>query len=467
MNFILLQSDVSLFIGRFHPLVVHLPIGFLLLAVLFYFLSFISAFKVLKNSLVYILFFGALAALSSVIIGWLLASKGGYNEEILGWHKWLGIALVITSFLLWAWFKWGKEQKMISTFLMAVVLLLITLTGHLGGTLTHGERYVYEHAPDFIRTQFLTNNGIEPALLPSDADSVLIYADLVKPVLDLKCISCHNNNNQSGGLNLTNLDLLLAGGDNGDVVIAGSIMSSELFKRISMNPNDRKFMPPNAHPLSYTETLLIKEWIRNDLDTSIAITDDRLSAELKDRLKWSYGLDPRKKSFLEKLNVAALDEKTLDKIKSGGFSVRNVAADLNLIEVKSKDSVSLDKLELLKEAKEQIVWLSLNGSGIGDDHLNTINTYENLVRLDLHNNPITTIEPLARLAHLEVLNIHSTQVSDSAVGNFEKFNALKKVYLWQTLMSQKAVDSLRDIHPNLEVNFGSTLQVKEPKKEEE
>lgn len=459
MNAILLQSDLSLFIGRFHPLIVHLPIGFLLLAIIFYFVSFSDRFSGLKNSIPYILLFGAIAALISVIVGLLLASKGGYNVEILSWHKWLAIALVIISFSLWAWFIWGNKNKTITTGLMATVLLLITVTGHLGGTLTHGDRYVYEYAPDFIRDKFLINNGIEINKLPQDADSILLYADMIKPVLDQKCLSCHNNENKSGGLNLIHLDSMLMGGDNGDVLIAGNALKSEIFKRVTMNPNDRKYMPPNGLPLSYTEMLLIQEWINKGLDTTMIVSDEHLSAEVKSRMEVSFGIDTRKKSFVEKLKLKPINDEILMEIKNKGFAVKQLANDLNLIDVKSLDSLTVEKFEFLNEVKDHIVWLDLSGSGVDDKLLEHISNFDNLVRLDLHNNPITSIEILTNLEHLEVLNLHTTKVGNTIIGDIEKFKSLKSVYLWQSEVSATAVDSLRTSNPDLDVNFGSKLQV--------
>jgi uncharacterized membrane protein len=460
MKSILLQSDASLFIGRFHPLIVHLPIGFLLLAIVFYFISFSDRFSNLKNSIVYILLFGAISALMSVVVGLLLASKGGYNEEVLSWHKWLAIALVIISFSLWAWFIWGNRNTIITASLMSTVLLLITVTGHLGGTLTHGERYVFEYAPDFIRNQFLVNNGIVIDELPQDSDSILLYNDLIRPVFDQKCISCHNNNNKSGGLNLIHLDSLLKGSDNGDVVISGNVLKSEIFKRVTMNPNDRKFMPPNGIPLSYTETLLIQEWINKGLDTTLVISDDNLSSEVKSRIQLSFGLDTRRKSFVEKLRLLPLEEEIIGELRNNGFAVKKISNDLNLIDVKSMDSITVEKLELLNTVKGHIVWLDLSGSAINDMLIEYLANFENLVRLDLHNNPITNVKSLTNLEHLEVLNLHSTKVKDDILPDIEKFKSLKSLYLWQTEVSEAAVDSLRTNLPDLEVNFGSRLIVK-------
>jgi Leucine-rich repeat (LRR) protein len=318
---------------------------------------------------------------------------------------------------------------------------------------------VYEYAPDFVRTQFLVHNGIEPDKLPKDADSILVYADLIQPVFDLKCIACHNNDNRSGGLNLTSLDSLLVGSDNGEVLIAGNVPNSEIFKRVSMNPSDRKFMPTNGTPLSYTEILLLKEWISHDLDTTMAISSEELSPELKSRLAISYGLDARKKSFMEKLRLPIVDEAVLEKIKNNGFTIRKLAMDLNLLDIQSKDSISLEKLAILMEVKDHIVWLDLHGSKVGEEHLTEIALLKNLVRLDLHDNPINSVEVLAELQHLEVLNVHATKVNDSIVGAIERFPSLKVLYLWQSAISEQAVDSLRNLLPDLEVDFGFKLKV--------
>ena len=457
---ILLQSDASLFVGRLHPLIVHLPIGFLILAIIFYFISYSERFNSLKHSIPYILFFGAVSGLLSVILGLLLASKGGYNENILGWHKWLAIVLVIISFGLWAWLVWGNKNKKITTGLMASVLLLITVTGHLGGTLTHGERYIYEYAPDLIRNQFLVNNGIVIEDLGQDPDSIFLYSDLIQPVLNQKCISCHNNENKSGGLNLTHLQALLEGGDNADLLIAGNALKSELFRRVTMDPNSRKFMPPNGVPLSYTETLLIQEWINNGLDTSLAISDDVLTPSVKSQFQLSYGLDTRQKSFVEKLNLTPVNDTLLMNLKNQGFAIKKLSDDMNLLDVKYSDSITVEKLRLLDSIREHIVWLDLSGTSINDALLDHLPDLDNLVRLDLHNNPIASIASLSNLENLEVLNLHTTQVSNTHIGEITKIESLKTLYLWQSEVSKDKVDSLRNSLPALDLNFGSKLIIK-------
>ena len=96
MNFL----EISIFFGRLHPLLVHLPIGFLILAVV------LSSLQIERNTtfnrilrLIWILSF--ISALFSALMGWLLAQNGHYIQEALSLHQWTGIALVFFSALGW------------------------------------------------------------------------------------------------------------------------------------------------------------------------------------------------------------------------------------------------------------------------------------------------------------------------------------------------------------------------------
>ena len=90
-----------MFIGRFHPLVVHLPIGFILLAAILEILNqrYRDEFHNLDTAISITLFCGGAGAVLSAIIGYLLSQDGGYDEQTLFWHQWLGIGLVLMLLL--------------------------------------------------------------------------------------------------------------------------------------------------------------------------------------------------------------------------------------------------------------------------------------------------------------------------------------------------------------------------------
>jgi uncharacterized membrane protein len=133
--------SISEFIGRFHPLFVHLPIGILLLALLLQWLSRKEQYTLSHGVMKVIWVAGILSALLSCITGYLLSINGGYEENTVGLHMWMGIAVAAVSLLIGAKVfsrKFDATYKVSSV----ALLLLITGTGHFGGSLTHGDDYL-------------------------------------------------------------------------------------------------------------------------------------------------------------------------------------------------------------------------------------------------------------------------------------------------------------------------------------
>src|SRR3546814_11092417 len=87
--------DIVSFFGRFHPLVVHLPIGILLAAILIAFLSRKEKFRFLAPALDFLLLLGAISAALACILGLMLAQGGDYDSNSLFWHQWSGIFLAV------------------------------------------------------------------------------------------------------------------------------------------------------------------------------------------------------------------------------------------------------------------------------------------------------------------------------------------------------------------------------------
>ena len=239
------------FFGRLHPLVVHLPIGFLLIAVLLEWFKGKDASKGKNRAIVFILFLGAISAIIAAVFGWLLANDG-YDENTLFWHKWLGISAAVFAIIAW-WTKRKKEKKIYKFSIWSIAILLL-VTGHFGGSLTHGSDYLLQPLQgDADKTDLAAN-------LPKQPDSVQVYNHLIQPVLEQKCYSCHNPEKKQGGLDMTTWDAFLEGGENGHV-LENNVWESELFKRVTLPEDSKKFMPPKGIPLSYSEKILLKWWI--------------------------------------------------------------------------------------------------------------------------------------------------------------------------------------------------------------
>ena len=193
--------DWGLFFGRFHPSIVHLPIGLLLLAALMEWFSRRPKYKSLQSAIVFVLLCGAISAGAAVICGWLLASEGGYHDSTLFWHRWLGVAITILA--IFSYLVKRQILKIQNGYLYALVsgmVVLIMVTGHLGGTLSRGDDYLFRYAPVFVQN-ILGQKGqkSDNKSLPNHPDSVVIFTHLIQPIFETKCVNCHNRELKKGG----------------------------------------------------------------------------------------------------------------------------------------------------------------------------------------------------------------------------------------------------------------------------
>src|SRR6476620_7260143 len=97
--------SLDTFIGRFHPMVVHLPIGFMLLGVFFLLLSLNKSFGLLKPSVSFSFAAGALASIIAIVTGYFLSGSGDYDEDILVTHQVMGYVTTVVSFTAWFLYK--------------------------------------------------------------------------------------------------------------------------------------------------------------------------------------------------------------------------------------------------------------------------------------------------------------------------------------------------------------------------
>ena len=95
-------------LGRLHPLLVHLPIGILVLAFLLE-LYFRKKDSETENNIIkFTLAIAAATTVLSVASGWLLGEDGGYDETLLFRHRWMAVGLAVGSTLLYFIKKYPK-----------------------------------------------------------------------------------------------------------------------------------------------------------------------------------------------------------------------------------------------------------------------------------------------------------------------------------------------------------------------
>jgi uncharacterized membrane protein len=263
------QGGPAQFVGRFHPILVHLPIGLLVLVPLLELAGGFGRRDDLRSAAGFVLGLATAGALLAALDGWLLAWSGGYGGPLVLSHMWSGVELASLC-LLTAWVRalFASDPRRWPGFvfvygpLLAGLVVLMAWTSHQGGQLSHGENFLTEHMPARVRA-WLGIPPAKPAPPPAaPAGEPTVYAARIVPILTRSCVSCHNPHKIKGGLRLDTYAQLLRGGENGPVVVPWRPQDSELFTRITLPADDDDHMPSNGkNPLSPAEIKLIERWI--------------------------------------------------------------------------------------------------------------------------------------------------------------------------------------------------------------
>lgn len=458
-------SDFSLFLGRFHPLIVHLPIGILLLALVLEGLNRKTA--TFHTAIPMVLYAGALSAYVAVVAGLFLSEGGGYEEDTLMWHKRLGIFLAVVATIAY-WLK-GRSHKSdrwqkgyyVS---LASVIILVVVGGHLGGVLTRGSDYLTRYMPDPIRMVFGMGSKADLGPRPiENLDEAVVYTDLVQPILESHCTTCHNASKSRGGLALDTPEAILEGGEDGAVIEAGRPSESTIIHRIWLPPTHDDIMPPAGRkPLSASEAELIRWWIDQgaSFEQTVAETEIPPAVEL---IFDGMGIPEQLKGIFA-LEVPFPDTTAIANVRDLGISVMPLAENLPFLAIHTTnvlDSFGDQELEALLPLAEQIAWLDIGNTQITDAGASVFSSFPNLTRLHLEQTAITdtTLSSLAGLQYLEYLNLYDTGVSDEGLTYLRELPALKNLYLWQSGVTPEGAQQLQQSLPTLEVNLGWTPAV--------
>ena len=452
-------SDLLTFFGRFHTLVVHLPIGFLFIAVLLEVITRWRAFRKHEPLVPFMWLLGAMSVCIAVVLGYMLSLAGDYDEERLAWHKWAGIALCVLSFVCY-YFKARLNSariKMIRNVYIGLVILtssLLIQTGHLGGTLTHGPDYLVEYAPPVIRKlagMDEKTSTVQKRIV--SLDSADIFHDAVMPIISSKCSSCHNENKKKGKLVLSSFADIIAGGETAPGVVPGNLARSEIYRRITLPEDHEDFMPGEGKtPLSEEQISIIEWWIEKDAPPNGIIGGLSPNENMVQVFETFFGLN----KDLE-VNVSPADPNLLASLFKKGYTVKKLSSVSNFLEVKVRDKdFSKADIPALLGVKDQLAWLDLSNSGISDEDLKSIGALSNLTKLNLQGNNISDhgVQYLLSLSKLEYLNLYRTKVTDRSIMHFATLEKLKRLYLWDTGVTNDAlVDSLTNHKPGLTVIY--------------
>jgi len=419
-------------VGRFHPLVLHFPIVLLLLCA---FLG-LTGKKIPKQ----LLTIAVLLSLLTAISGFFLGKETELKGDLLFWHQWMGGALALLA-AVWYGLEGSNFDKPIFSKILQVSLIgLIFFTGHYGGMVTHGE--------DFLA-------------LPSEKRAVeipenpLVYSDVVGRILENKCVSCHNPNKTKGGLLMTSLDALLAGGEVGNTIVPGNSEKSEMIRRVHLPMEDEDHMPPDGkQPLNEQEIQIIERWIALGASDTLRLVHLSASEPLKGLI--TRLMQPETKEKWAKL--PKVSDSTLQRLNTDYVTIKRIAGDADALSVNIYKSpvYTAEQVTGLKFIGQNIVQLDVSGLPIGQDEMAFIGSCTNLEWLELDQTPVTDLEmeALDLLSKLKTLKLHSTVISDGSIPVLTKMNGLKEIYLWNTQISEDGLKTLKTANPVLRIEVG-------------
>lgn len=332
----------ALFFGRFHPILVHLPVGILIFLLVMETLCLRRSVEAkFGEAALLALWMGSAGAVFAVLAGIMLSREGGYEGGTFTLHQGLGIigTAGILLGLLMRLAGMSTENRGLVDAYRAVLLLSFSLMGigaHFGANMVHGSKYMTQYAPPVIAEQI---TGMEKWMLslvegpkggdkiavpmpkvekpevvkvdpfPSDsaatvimpvapptptvvavlkpersmiagAEGKLVFEHLVLPLLEEKCNKCHNEEKSKGDLRLDTHEMVMKGGETEGNVVPGKPDESLLIARIKLPDDDDEHMPPEGKPqISPEELALLSWWIEQGASNTTTVKEANLPPE--------------------------------------------------------------------------------------------------------------------------------------------------------------------------------------------
>lgn len=451
--------DILIFLGRFHALAVHLPIGFVCIALLievFFRKSNATTHRTIVN---FIWLVAAFSATAAVVLGYFLSMQGGYDDGTLNWHKWSGILLALVIHICYFLRRARLQKKWISYSLpisLSICTLLLIVTGHYGGSLTHGSGYLNEYQPHTLAGWFgVDSDKAVSAKKIETLDSADIFSDAVLPIIRAKCVSCHNAEKKKGNLVMLTYEEMLKGGEEGPALVPGNLEKSTIYQRITLPEDDKKFMPADGKkPLTSEQFAILRWWIENQAPQSAMISTMQPDSATRKILTDYLGIAESNNSLA--FEASPLDPAVINDLKKAGFLVTTLSEKSNLLQATINNS-GKDKMDtkLLTAAKDQLVWLKISHAGKLDTALSSIGELINLRKLTVNDSEIASdgIDGLLSLSNLEYLNLYGTSLSTKAVESLLTLKNLKQLYIGGVDIDSLAMSKLVIQYPKIKIIY--------------
>ena len=471
------MPDMVRFLGHFHPVLLHLPIGvFSLIMLQEMGAIFFRKSGERRETPLFPMSFGAASAIIAVLAGFLLYHGGGYEgNDLAERHLWGGLAFAVASVLVLivkAWTIASAGNQAFYRLLFFTNIGVMGFASHDGASITHGSDYLTSFAPDPIRKLLglpvtekkgTGEGGTEEKVVSPEQQ--LVYADIIAPIFENRCNQCHKEEKFKGKLRMDNYEMLVKGGKEGPAIEPGSAEKSNIIVRMSLPLDEDEHMPPDGKPEPEAhEVVLIKWWLDSGADPKktlgeMGVIPDPVKEALAklpaNHAKVMEAVAAKKAAGPNddlKLQVAELQKQfpgavTFESQESGFVTFTAVSLRGNL------DDAAFAKVAPLYP---QLVEVDLSATKVTDSSIGKLSAATNLRKIRLAETAITdaALETLAKLPKLESINLYGTKVTNEGIMKLAALPNLKSLYLWQTDVSPETIAALKVKLPKCDIVTG-------------
>lgn len=434
------MSDMVRFLGHFHPVLLHLPIGvFALILMQESRAIFFTRGNSDRDDSLFPLMFGAASAIVAVLAGFLLYH--GHGEEYAGnalaeRHLWGGLIFAVAAVITFIWKAWTVSLRGNPAFYRVLLFASVGVMGftsHDGASMTHGSDFLTAYAPEPLKRLMGTSDAKKKPV-KSDAEPVtsepglLVYQDVVAPIFERRCVQCHKESKAKGKFRMDTFELLVKGGKEGPGLEPGKSAESNIIIRIELPEDDEEHMPPEGKvDIEDAEVAIIKWWIDAGADPKASLAEMEVPAAIKEAIgklapagAKGSAEDSEGHPEATKAPDDALKAKVADILKEfpGALAFESQqSAGLTFTAVSMAATLDDVQMKKIEPVVSSLIAVDLSKTKITDAGIAVLGPAKKLRMIRLSETAVTdaALDTLLTLTELESINLYATKVTDAGV----------------------------------------------------
>jgi hypothetical protein len=310
--------------------------------------------------------------------------------------------------------------------------------------------------------------GHEPRVKTGPSDKPLeeqiVYADIVQPILNKRCVECHKEGKSKGKLRMDTFEMLVKGGKEGSAIEPGSAEDSNIVYRPELPEDDEEHMPPEGKKdIEEHELAVVKWWINEGADPAKKVGELKLTEEIRAAIgKLDLGIGASEVAVAEEVSDLPSDDlrATVSNLSAdfpGGLSFESQSsANLTFTGVSLRKNLTDELFAKLDPVLSKMVAVDLSATSVTDASIAKLAAATNLRMVRVSETGITdaSMDTLAKLTKLESVNLYGTKVTDAGVKKLTALPNLKRLYLWQTAVTPEAIAEIKKALPAVEIVTG-------------